>query len=253
MRSALSHHLSDMRGASGWRRVATLSLVIALHALLLLLLLRLAPPMSPMRDAGLGPLVVEFLPNEKQSTEKTEKKARRERRQTATAKPASSPVTREKAPVAPDSSIWSKVIPLSSEEYAASDISKMPRQPARTDEEGTDASAQASGAVVGGFNGEALYAADWYRRPTHAELSAYLPANAPRGGWGMIACRTAENFRVEDCHEIGQYPPGSGLAGAVRQAAWQFRVLPPRIGGKPQIGVWVRIRIEYTERGVAAN
>jgi protein TonB len=96
-------------------------------------------------------------------------------------------------------------------------------------------------------NGERLYQADWYRRPRSAELSTYLPPGAPRVGWGLIACQTVPDYRVDNCQELGQSPPGSGLARAVRQAAWQFRVRPPRIGGKPLIGAWVRIRIEYGE------
>ena len=95
-------------------------------------------------------------------------------------------------------------------------------------------------------NGEPLYAAEWYREPTNTELGAYMPKRMPEGGgWGMIACKTAPRFKVEDCVELGQGPAGSHLAGAVRQAAWQFMVRPPRVGGKPMIGEWVRIRIDY--------
>ena len=54
-------------------------------------------------------------------------------------------------------------------------------------------------------------------------------------------------FHVDNCVELGE-SPGSGYARAVREAAWQFLVLPPRIGGKMMVGTWVRIRISYTER-----
>jgi protein TonB len=75
-----------------------------------------------------------------------------------------------------------------------------------------------------------------------------LPRNAP-DGWGLIACKTIPGNRVDDCVELGNSPPGSHLASAVRQAAWQFRVRPPRKGGKAMIGEWVRIRIEYQRIG----
>jgi len=42
---------------------------------------------------------------------------------------------------------------------------------------------------------------------------------------------------------------GSHLASAVRQAAWQFRVRPPRKNGKPMVGEWVRILIDYERIG----
>ena len=95
-----------------------------------------------------------------------------------------------------------------------------------------------------GPNGEPLYAAAWVREPYDDELRGYL-STAQGPGWGMIACRTAPGNRVEACIIVGEGPEGSGIARAVQAAAWQFKVHPPRVGGRPQIGEWVRIRIDY--------
>jgi len=125
-----------------------------------------------------------------------------------------------------------------------------PKSGSGSGESGSSAGRESGDAGPGrGPNGEPLYDADWYRRPTRAELAFYIPRNAPPSGWGMIACQTVPGFRVEDCRVVAESPSGSGLARAVQQAAWQFRVLPPRIGGKPLVGSWVRIRIEYTQKG----
>ena len=129
-------------------------------------------------------------------------------------------------------------IEMSSTDLAAADIRNLRPGPGEGDSE----------EVGRGPHGEILYAAEWAREPTDAELSGYLPRNAP-DGWGLIACRTIPGNRVDDCIELGQSPPGSHLAGAVRQAAWQFRVRPPRKGGKPLVGEWVRIRIDYERIG----
>lgn len=126
-------------------------------------------------------------------------------------------------------------IEMSKDEMAAIDISKLPVSGGGS---GGD-----SEQVGRGPNGEILYNAEWAREPTDAELDGYLPRNSPEG-FGLVACKTIANDRVEDCVELDQ-TPGSRLAAAVRQAAWQFRVRPPRKGGHALIGSWVRIRIDY--------
>jgi periplasmic protein TonB len=94
-------------------------------------------------------------------------------------------------------------------------------------------------------NGEPLYAAKWYREPTRQELAGYLStATAPSAA--LIACRTVPDFRVADCQLVGESPEGSNIGRAVLAAAWQFRVRPARVGGRSQVGSWVRIRIDYT-------
>lgn len=97
-----------------------------------------------------------------------------------------------------------------------------------------------------GPNGEPLYNAEWVREPSKAELAGYLPNGAPPDSWGEIACRTVRGYRVEDCQELDESPRGSRLSSALREAAWQFRVRPPRRGGEPLWGTWVRIRFTFT-------
>lgn len=154
-----------------------------------------------------------------------------------------------KPPKAPEPSF----IRLSPQEMVATDIAMQPRQsnPSRGTNQPmmgppdtgvqTRDTPQVSGS---GPNGEPLYAASWYREPYEDELRGYL-STASGPGWGLIACRTAPDFRVEDCVKIDEYPTGSNIARSVLAAAWQFRVRPPRIGGEPKIGEWVRIRIDY--------
>lgn len=96
-------------------------------------------------------------------------------------------------------------------------------------------------------NGEPLYAARWYREPTDQELQGYL-STANGSGYALIACRTVRDYYVEDCVLESEGPQGSMMGRAVLAAAWQFRVRPARIGGREQVGSWVRIRITYTVR-----
>lgn len=148
-----------------------------------------------------------------------------------------------------------QMIEVTRETFIASDIAKLgtaANGPAQGPQlaEGRGRSPGDSAQVGTAPNGQPLYAAEWYREPTNQELAAYLPKRMPEGGgWGLVACRTVDRYHVDDCIELGNSPPGSHLAGAVRQAAWQFLVRPPRVGGRPLVGEWVRIRIDYmTER-----
>lgn len=137
-------------------------------------------------------------------------------------------------------------IELSRNDYRSTDISRMQRREfdGGASPGGSRGSPGDSPSVGQGPGGVRLYAAQWYREPTDAEIGPYLPPRRTQGDWAVIACRTVEKYHVEDCQELGESPPGSGLARALRQASWQFLVRPPRVNGKPQIGEWVQIRFD---------
>lgn len=232
MRSALNHFTSDRPDAPFQRRTVALVLVVAAHAGLVLLLLRLAPP-APMIEPTVT--TFELLPEPVTERERTVEPKRRTT-VPSRAKPA--------VPVL-EPPYELPIIPLTREQFAAADIAKLPSH-SRAETGAEDATADA--AIGGSPNGQRMHDVAWQRRPTRAELSYYLPAGAPRDSWAVIACQTVPDYRVDNCHEIDESPAGSRLARAIRQAAWQFRVLPPRIGGRSILGAWVRIRIEFSER-----
>lgn len=146
----------------------------------------------------------------------------------------------------PSSSPAVSFLHLSHDEFASSDISKMARP-----EADSDSSSQSSASTYGpgeGPGGAHLFNAAWYREPSDAEIAPYIEHGAPAGAWATIACRTVEHFHVEDCEELDESPPGSGLSRALRRAAWQFLVRPPRINGHALIGAWVKIRFDFIAR-----
>lgn len=137
-------------------------------------------------------------------------------------------------------------IQLSKAEMTSADIGRAPQASGKSGS-GSDQGAGGGGSGAGqGPGGAMLYSAEWVCEPTNAELATYLPAKREPGSWGLIACRTIDRFRVEDCRELDEGPRGSGMARAMREAAWQFLVRPPRENGKPLLGVWVRIRFDIT-------
>jgi protein TonB len=131
---------------------------------------------------------------------------------------------------------------------ASFDLGKLPRGATAGGAAGAGQNSAAAYGPGEGPGGAKLYNAEWYREPSDAEIGGYLPRGNVRPEWAVIACRTVERYHVENCQELGESPRGSGLARAMRQAAWQFLVRPPRLDGKPVIGAWVRIRFDFKQR-----
>lgn len=227
--------------ASPQRRASGLALALGVNLLLLLVLLGIGAfrPTPPKPSSA---IVVDMLPqaNEREAARAKQKAVQKplERERPQPPRPPKiPPIT---SPIPPRVPL--QMIELTKEDYAASDIGKLPKAEAGAASGSSAGDSQVAGR---GPHGETLYAAEWARKPTDAELGGYLPANAP-DGFGLIACKTAPQNRVEDCIELENHPRGSRLASAVRQAAWQFRVRPVRKNGRPMIGEWVSIRIDYT-------
>ncbi|WP_176592769.1 hypothetical protein [Sphingobium sp. EM0848] len=227
------------------------------NGLLLLVLLTMAPkPVIRLPDFR-NPVTFEVAPAPKaekarskaKKSEKKKEERSAERQVQPVAKPDRPVVKPTEQPPAPLPSLLPSPMPflvLDSQQMASADIGKMPKKGAEDGSSGQGDSAAVAGPGEGP-GGVQLYEAEWYRRPTHAELASYLPGNAPPRGWGLVACKTVDHYHVENCQALGESPMGSGFARAVRLAAWQFLVLPPRVNGKVMVGSWVRIRIDYTQ------
>jgi len=215
------------------RRASSLALAIAINLGLLFLLIELGVVTLPKKP-GSTSLTVDLLPESR--TASAEQTAARQAHVHSTAPVPKPPpiILPVKPTIAPPSSSTKPWIEMSKDELASADISNLPA---------AGAGGAGDSEVIGkGPNGDPLYAAQWARAPTDAEIAGYWPRGT--SGWGLVACKTIPNDRVEDCVELDQSPRGSRLAAAVRQAAWQFRVRPPRKGGRELVGAWVRILIE---------
>lgn len=228
---------------------------LVLNALLLLALLTLGVAPVVKQPELRNPVTFEMAPAPK--ADKKEPQARKSEKKEKVRKAESEKVPpRVKPPVPVEKPVErlvevpsaSPFLVLDSAQMASADIGKMPKKEASAGQSAGAGSATVAGPGEGP-GGVQLFEAEWYRRPSHAELSSYIPANAPAKGWGLVACKTVENFHVENCQALGESPVGSGLARAVRLAAWQFLVRPPRVNGKPMVGSWVRIRIDYSQSG----
>ena len=230
MRRASSPQSSYQPDASARSRAAASLLSLGATALIIVMLVEVGafgpPPREPrplMAIFHLAPPSPTFVPRVSRD--------RNHRR----AAPARSP----KAPPL-------NMVILTPREYAAADIATIPAHQVSAVALDDQASAEQDSRSSEGPNGERIYDVEWYREPTHAELAPYMPTSAPQSGAATIACRMIAHYHVEDCRELDESPAGSGLSRALRQAAWQFLVRPPRVGGRSILGGWVRIRFTFT-------
>jgi protein TonB len=226
------------------RRILAFVLALAFEVLFLLAFF---VPFSPLvRKTSPALKVIAILPESttSSSTRSPEKAEKRAVKSPPPPRPAPPPII----PPLPTKSAWVELTP---KDLSAGDISKVPNRKAERAGEGETGLAD-SGTAMGpgeGPNGAPLYNAEWYVEPKPSELALYLPPGGPKPGWALIMCQTAPAYRVENCRSLSESPPGSRLANALRQAAWQFKVRPPRRGGQPLIGAWVKIRFDWIERG----
>lgn len=241
---------SDPDRPSLRERAGAILLTIAIHILLLLLLLWMTPDIARRLPDALSLATFDVPgPTGGHRAEAKGDRSHQEKKAQApkVAPPTPTPpqVKTTETPQPQPQVEAPSFIQLSSADFAASDIGKMARRSGGTSGAGKDSSS-----VYGpgeGPGGAQLFNAEWYREPTNAELSGYLPGDSARNGFGLIACQTIERYHVDNCRVLGESPLGSGLGQAVRRAAWQFLVVPPRVNGKPQLGAWVRIRIDYRQ------
>ncbi|WP_336978372.1 hypothetical protein [Altererythrobacter fulvus] len=249
--------IERMRGEFG-RRAAGIVVALLLEAVILALLLTLG--MGKKEDAPLASVVTTFdssseddsesPPDAKPEEQKpvVQPSAQPQQQPQPDPQPAPEPVVQpQPAPSQP------AFIPISKSQMAQLDISNLPKaQPAPAQTKQAYGPANVGGAkdsqrVGTAPNGKPMYAAQWYREPTHDELAGYL-STADGPGWGLITCRTVPEYRVDSCVALEESPDHSNIARAALAAAWQFKVRPPRLGGKYVYGEWVRIRIDYEIR-----
>lgn len=244
--------LQRVRDRFGSRAIA-IALALLIEALVALLLLTLAPDILtppeetvPMATFGVSPEPESAPepPSEARPAAAEPQPSTRAQPRDADTPPTSDPVVADPPPAPP----VLLDIPLNS----MPDIGSLPRRPVAGPPVRRVAGPPAPGPDPGdsrrvegrGPNGEPLYAASWFREPYDSELRGYLSTARPPS-WALIACRTVQDYRVDNCTLLDEYPDGAQIGRAVLAAAWQFRVRPPRLRGQYQVGEWVRIRIDY--------
>ena len=243
----------DERWPGGRRRVAGITLALLIEAALFLAILTLGQGSAGNQRRGESLTTVEFAPDKQPDVTPPAERPDEAAKPVALPRAAPSPRPDQPAPRALPFPMPppAAVLPVAKDEGPAPESSRI-RAVVRDDMSGPvgppDTGSRGDSQRVGTRpNGEPVYAARWYREPTDEELRGYL-STASGPGWALITCRTAPQFRVEDCELVDEYPSGAQIGRAVMAAAWQFKVRPPQVGGRVLVGEWVRIRITYEMR-----
>jgi protein TonB len=236
-------HVRERSRANLGDKLTGAAVALGLEALLLLVLLSLGQMREPHKEAPVATVTFDAR-DYSEAPPQPEPKPAAESARSAPAVAQPQPEVAQVAPAQPPAAI----IPISPQQTRSFDLAQLPKRPA------APAGPPIGPAYTPAFgdskrvgtapDGAPMYAAAWYREPTHQELAGYL-STATGPAWGLIACKTVADYRVEDCVGLDEYPEGSHMLRAVLAAAWQFRVRPPRVGGVSQVGDWVRIRIDY--------
>jgi len=191
-------------------RASGLALALGVNLLLLLLLLGIGK-FTPGARKPADAIVVNLLRGEQSAPATSRPKTETAPTPRAASRPLPKPppiVLPSKPTIAPPKSRpW---VEMSKADMASADISNLPQSSSGGESGDSEEIGRAP-------NGDVLYAAEWARHPTDAELAGYLPADAPEG-YGLVACKTVPGDRVEDCVELETHPAGSHLARAVRLA-----------------------------------
>lgn len=229
------------------QRASVLGLTLVVELVVLLLVIAFGG--SKVRDliVPVSPISIIFVPNEAARTPSPQPRRSEQKAAPRTAPPVIARPSKPPTPPVPRAEL--PYVPMSRLDLAASDISRLGSAAAPASASGAGAKTAAGpGEGPGGVH---LYNAEWVVEPSDAQLNAYLPREVGPGSWALIACQTIAHNQVENCAQLGESPRGSGLSKAMRLAAWQFRVRPPRIDGKPMVGAWVRIRIDFGDKAAA--
>jgi protein TonB len=245
--------VARVRNLAG-RRTLGLGLAFAIEALLVLLLLTLGRGEPPGVEKD-HPTVVTFITDDVSEEAPAQRRSEPERQ--SEARPATQrpepeeprPPQPAEPPAAPAAPVAPAILPMPWElrppnPFRTNDRPAPPARPLYGPPDNRSPAMRDTERVGTAPNGEPLYAAEWYREPAADMMRSYL-STARGPGWGLIACRTAPDYRVEDCVALDEYPQGSQITRSALAAAWEFRVRPPRRGGQPLVGSWVRIRIDY--------